>query len=60
MGFGIGTIQNYLELSQQGFFKDINNVIEMGSQELHIKAKDFEELIRGACIKNYKDTNFKS
>jgi hypothetical protein len=32
MGFGIGAIQNYLELSQQGFFDDINNVIEMGSQ----------------------------
>ena len=60
MGLGIGAIQNYLELSQQGLFKDINNVIEMGSQELHIKQKDFEELIRGACIKNYKDTNFKS
>ncbi len=60
MGLGIGAIQNYLELSQQGYFDDIHNVIEMGSQELHIKAKDFEELIRGACIKNYKDVNFKN
>ena len=60
MGFGIGTIQNYLELSQQGLFKDINNVIEMGSQELHIKQKDFEELIRGAYIKNYQNTIFKN
>ena len=25
-----------------------------------IKQKDFEELIRGACIKNYKDVNFKN
>lgn len=58
MGLGIAAVQNTLELWQQGFFKNIKKVVEMGSQELHLKRADFEELIKTANVVNYEKENF--
>jgi SAM-dependent methyltransferase len=58
MGLGIAAVQNTLELWQQGFFKNTKNVIEMGSQELHLKAADFEELVEMAGVEGYKSGDF--
>ena len=44
MGLGLAPIQNILELKSLGYFKDMNSVLEMGSQELHLKKDDLKEL----------------
>ncbi|HCX20574.1 MAG TPA: hypothetical protein DHN29_01595 [Cytophagales bacterium] len=54
MGLGIAAVQNTLELWQQGFFQNTNKVVEMGSQELHLKATDFEEMVTMAGVTNYE------
>ena len=41
MGLGVAAVQNVLELWQQGLFENKKKIIEMGSQELHLKAHDF-------------------
>jgi SAM-dependent methyltransferase len=58
MGLGLAAVQNTLELWQQGLLNNVNKVVEMGSQELHLKAADFENLIKIAGVKNYKKENF--
>jgi len=58
MGLGIEAVQNTLELWQQGFFKNTKKVIEMGSQELHLKTADFEDLVKMAGVNNYEKENF--
>ena len=60
MGLGIASVQNILELWQQGNLKNINSVIEMGSQELHLKLADFEDLLNTVCITDYDKTLFTS
>ena len=42
MGLNIAGIQNILELWQLGYLKNSKKIIEMGSQELHLKSNDFE------------------
>lgn len=58
MGLALAAVQNTLELWQQGFFKNTKNVVEMGSQEIHLKAADFEELLEMAGIEGYKSEDF--
>ena len=50
MGYGSPQVQLILELYTIGKLKDYNNVVEVGSQELHLKKKDFRELILQAGI----------
>ena len=58
MGLGIGAIQSTLELWQQGLFENIENVVEMGSQELHLKEKDLEEMLKVAGLENFNKEEF--
>ena len=58
MGLGIAAVQNTLELWQQGLLKNSNKVIEMGSQELHLKAADLEELATMAGVACYEKDKF--
>ena len=58
MGLGVAAVQNVLELWQQGFFENKKKIIEMGSQELHLKPHDFEEMIKIAGVANYEKKNF--
>ena len=53
MGYGIAAVQNTLELWQLGYFKNIKKVVEMGSQELHLKTADFEDMVIMAGVNNY-------
>ena len=41
MGLGISALRSALEFSEKGFFDDKESVIDMGSQEIHIKKEDF-------------------
>jgi len=57
MGLGLGAIQNLLELNSQGLLKDKTNVLDIGSQEIHISGKDLKELFENAGLeKNLVDT----
>jgi SAM-dependent methyltransferase len=58
MGLGLAAIQNTLELWQQGLFQRINSVAEIGSQEIHTAAADFQTLVEQACVPNFKDFDF--
>jgi len=60
MGLASGAIKLYLELWQQGVFKNIKSVIEMGSQEIHVSDEHFEELINAAGITDYNNGEFAS
>lgn len=44
MGIGIAAAQILLELKNLGKFKDLKSVAEIGSQEIHFKKKDLEDL----------------
>lgn len=59
MGLGPADIKLYLELWQRGIFKNIKSIIEMGSQEIHLKKEKFEELISIAGITGYEQERFK-
>ena len=48
MGLGIATIQNTLELHNLGYLKNCKSIIEMGSQELHIKKEDLKQLLKNS------------
>jgi hypothetical protein len=52
MGLGLAAIKLNLELWERGIFKNIKSVIEMGSQELHLKRVDFDNLLKESCIEN--------
>tara|TARA_B100000795_G_scaffold230670_1_gene188188 strand:+ start:517 stop:801 length:285 start_codon:yes stop_codon:yes gene_type:complete len=41
MGLGVGAVQNILELNNLGYFKNSKNVIEIGSQNLHLNIAGF-------------------
>ena len=57
MGLGVASIQNILELKNLGYFKDLNSVMEIGSQEIHLKVLDLKELFEIAGLdKNLIDT----
>ena len=58
MGLGISAVQNTLELWQQGLLNTANKVVEMGSQELHLKTADFEDMVNMAGVNNYEKENF--
>ena len=58
MGLGTAAVQNTLELWQQGLLKNANKVAEMGSQELHLKTADFEDMVKMAGLNNYEKKNF--
>jgi hypothetical protein len=58
MGIGISCVKLNLDLWRQGLFKDVHHVIEMGSQELHLKLSDFEDLVQMAGVKDYKREDF--
>ena len=59
MGLGISSIQSILELWEKGYIEK-KKIIEMGSQELHLKLADFEELVLMAGVKNYHRESFKN
>jgi hypothetical protein len=58
MGLGRAAVQLTLELWQRGFFKNINSVIDMGSQELHVTQNHFERMVEAAAVPNYQRANF--
>ena len=60
MGIGIAPIQNILELNNLGYFKNKNCVLEIGSQELHLKYADFLELINNAGLDNHDKVKYKN
>lgn len=58
MGLGSEAIKLYLELYQRGFFQNINSVMDIGSQEIHMQQSDFEQLIISSGIPHYDRGNF--
>ena len=55
MGLSGGAVKLCLELWQRGYFKKIDSVIEMGSQELHITKTDFKNLVKSAGITDFDE-----
>ena len=60
MGLGPASVKLYLELWQRGFFKNINAVMEMGSQDLGVRKAFFDNLVRAAGIRNYDEEKFEN
>ena len=58
MGQGPFITKLNLKLWEQGYFKGFNSVVEIGSQELHLKPAAFEQLLKSAQITNYKKEIF--
>jgi len=52
MGLGIAAVQNTLELHNLGHLKNSKSVLEIGSQELHLKKEDLKELFDNAGLKS--------
>ena len=60
MGLGIAAIKLNLELWQRGYLENLNSVIEMGSQELHIQLDALEKLVQVANVPDYRSEVFKN
>jgi len=58
MGLDPAAIKLNLELWKNAYFKDTHSVLELGSQGLHLNLADFEELLGGAGISDYKKEKF--
>ena len=58
MGLGTGAVKLFLELWQRRLLTDANSVIEMGSQELHLSATRFDNLVRSGGISEYDEKAF--
>ncbi len=58
MGMSVSAIKLYLELHQRGLLDGYRSVIEMGSQELHLKQADFEQLLLMSGISGYQGNDF--
>jgi hypothetical protein len=52
MGLGLAAVQNTLELHNLGHLKNSKSVLEIGSQELHLKKEDLKQLFDNAGIKS--------
>ena len=52
MGLGLGTVQIALELHNLGYFKKSSSVVEIGSQELHLKKNDLKEFFDYAGLQS--------
>lgn len=50
MGMGIGSLKTALELKGLGVFDDVQDVIDMGSQELHVGYDEFVYLCKNARL----------
>ena len=51
MGLAIAAVQNTLELYNLGYLKNSKSIIEIGSQELHLKKEDLKQLFDNAGLK---------
>lgn len=58
MGLGTAAIKLNLDLWEDGLYNNIKSVMDFGSQDLHIKLKDFEKFIETYNVPHYKRENF--
>ena len=58
MGLGLGGVRLISELWRQGLFKNVQSVLELGSQELHLIKEDFEDIIQTYQVPNYCRKDF--
>jgi len=58
MGLGPGAVKLYLELWQRNLLANVESVIDMGSQELHLTRTAFKELVNAAGIPGYEEKAF--
>ena len=58
MGLGPAAVKLYLELWQRGLFEKIDSVVDVGSQELHLKQSEFEKLVQEAGIPGIDQSEF--
>lgn len=58
MGLGTAAVKLMLEINQRGLLKDVQSVVDIGSQELHLTLEEFEELVEAAGIENYQGEQF--
>ena len=52
MGLSQAAIKLTLELWRRGLLTNVNSVLDMGAQELHLKLTDFEYLLNSAGIRD--------
>ena len=50
MGLGADAVKLYLELWQRNLMANVESVLDMGSQELHLTKAEFKELVDVAGI----------
>jgi len=58
MGLSEAAVKLYFELWNRGLFNNVESVVEMGSQELHIGKSIFEGLVAAAGLTNYREEDF--
>jgi len=60
MGLSLETVQNLIELKKLGHFDNFDNVIEFGSQELHLTKADFIDLMNRSGFDDIDLSQFKN
>lgn len=59
MGLSTAIVQSLLELKKLGYLKNKNSVVDFGSQELHLKLGDLENMLERVGIQNKISENMK-
>lgn len=58
MGLGADAVKLYLELWQRNLLTDVESVLDIGSQELHLTRAEFKELVDIAGLPGYEEKTF--
>jgi len=58
VGLSAAAIKLNLDLWQRGLLNNYNSVVDLGSQELHLRLSEFEELVDAAGISDYDKSQF--
>lgn len=58
MGLGPAAVKLYLELWQRNLLANVESVVDMGSQELHLTKNAFKELVDAAGVPGYDEKTF--
>lgn len=58
MGLGPAAVQLTLEMWTRGQFKSVRSVVEIGSQEIHVRHDEFERMLADFAVPGYRPTDF--
>ena len=60
MGLGADAVKLYLDLWQRNLLTNVESVVDIGSQELHLTKAEFKDLVDISGLQGYDEKNFQN